>query len=417
MRFTNITIPQGATVKAAYLTLRCNGDEAGTVVRTKIRGEDRDDAPTFLPATEGQNDWNARFPSGCTSAEVLWDEIPEWTPNSDYNSPDIAAVIQEIVNRPGWVSGNAIVIFWDDYDDRSTNATDCDRLAYSYDSSPTYCAKLHLEVESGGVTIDAGVAVATWDVMDVTLLSPKTLTPDPVSVEWSVPAVTLLSPKTLTPDPVIATWTIPAHMIEVVGANQTLKPDPVVATWDVPAPTLVPGTVSLTPDPVVATWSVPAPVVTGQVTVTPSPVSVTWTVPEPTVVAGAVTILASPVAVVWAVPSPVIIGAGVGTAYTYFGAISRLLNPNAYASGVTFYLEVIIKTSAVTVPVYAQVYNVTDGVVIAGSEITSTSTTPTRLRSGQFTLASGAKQYRVQFGGQPGGVYTCYGADLIVEAS
>ncbi len=138
MRFTNITIPQGSTIDQAYLTFRCAYALTGVTVRTRISAEDVDDAPTFA-ADKAAFDtrWAAR-----TTARVDWDGIGAWTLDSDYDSPEIKTVIQEIVDRANWASGNDTVIFWEDFEDRSSHVSGARRLAYSYDGSSTYAPKL-----------------------------------------------------------------------------------------------------------------------------------------------------------------------------------------------------------------------------------------------------------------------------------
>lgn len=140
MRFTNLTIPKDATIDTAYLILRCSYANNGDDCNTRISADDVDNAVTF--STEGNFDtrWAAR-----TAARVNWDNIPHWSVNVDYNSPEIKTVIQEIVNRAGWASGQDIVIFWEDFDDRSDHEADCLRHSYSYDSSTIYAPKLHIE--------------------------------------------------------------------------------------------------------------------------------------------------------------------------------------------------------------------------------------------------------------------------------
>ena len=141
-RFTNVTIPKGATIVSAYLTLRSSQSMAGTVVNTRISAEDVDNPPTFA---DDKAAFDARW-ANRTTARVDWDAIPAWTSGTDYNSPEIKTVIQEIVNRAGWASGNAIVIFWEDFEYRSTHDTNyCARRGYSYDGSATYAPKLHIE--------------------------------------------------------------------------------------------------------------------------------------------------------------------------------------------------------------------------------------------------------------------------------
>ncbi len=160
MRFLNVALDQGEDVNEAHLTLRASASKSGTVVNTRISAEDVDDAITFADnAGAFEARWAAR-----TTARVDWDAIPAWTGDSDYDSPDIKTVIKEIVDRGSWVSGNDIVIFWDDFDDRSTHAT-ARRLGYSYDGSTDYSPKLHINY---GVSVPALTTGAATSVEETT---------------------------------------------------------------------------------------------------------------------------------------------------------------------------------------------------------------------------------------------------------
>jgi len=146
MRFTGVTIAQGSTIDTATLIITCKTSGSVTTVNSRVRAEDVDNAATF----GNQADWDARFPSGVTTATADWDAIAAWTANTEYSSPEIKTVIQEIVNRASWASGNAMVIFWDDYDDRSTHATNAIRVGYSYDNDSTKPVKIHIEYTAAG---------------------------------------------------------------------------------------------------------------------------------------------------------------------------------------------------------------------------------------------------------------------------
>lgn len=100
-RFTNVTIPPGAIVSAAVLTVVPTGaDDNANIL---IKAEDVDNAVSFV--TNADVTSRAR-----TTASVDWaeDNVPV-----DGSSPDIAAVIQEVIDRAGWASGNALVVFLD----------------------------------------------------------------------------------------------------------------------------------------------------------------------------------------------------------------------------------------------------------------------------------------------------------------
>ena len=143
-RFLNVTIPQGSLIDSAYLTLRAKQTRTGAGCNTVIIGEDVDNATAFstlanYQGRRGSYQGSADFPAGTpTTAYINWDGIADWTINTDYNSLDFKAVIKEIIDRAGWVSGNALAIFWDDHANRSSVA----RRAYSYDGSTTYAPKL-----------------------------------------------------------------------------------------------------------------------------------------------------------------------------------------------------------------------------------------------------------------------------------
>lgn len=138
-RFINITIPQGATIlDGTHLTPCSSGNLTTTGANSRVSAENVDNAPTFA---DDKVAFDARW-ANRTAARVDWDNIPNWTRYVWYDSPEIKAVIQEVINRPGWVSGNSIVIFWEDFENRSTGR----RAAYSYDASGlTYAPKLVIE--------------------------------------------------------------------------------------------------------------------------------------------------------------------------------------------------------------------------------------------------------------------------------
>ena len=112
-RFQNIDIPQGWTITSAYLKPFCFESNNNVIVNSKIHGEATDNAVAF--STE------ANFDNRIRTSAVEWNNIGAWVINTRYSSPNIKTIIQEIVNRVGWSSGNAIVIFWGDFDNLSDN--------------------------------------------------------------------------------------------------------------------------------------------------------------------------------------------------------------------------------------------------------------------------------------------------------
>jgi len=132
MRFTSVTIPNGSTISSAYIQFQVDETNSGAV-SVNIQGQAIDDAPTF---TTGNSNISSR---GRTSATVPWAPVP-WTTvgeaGPDQQTPNIATVIQEIVNRPGWASGNDLVIIM---------TGSGERTAESYNGDSSGAALLHIE--------------------------------------------------------------------------------------------------------------------------------------------------------------------------------------------------------------------------------------------------------------------------------
>ena len=151
VRFTTVPIPSGVTVSAATLGFYAYPNAQGadsTNIKTKIRAQAADNAAIF----SNQADFDARFPSSVTTAYSLWDSFGAVTDKTLFTSPDIANVVQEVVNRAGWVSDNSMVFFWDDYDQRST--VGYRRVTYSYDNTaanaPVFNATYYTPSAGGG---------------------------------------------------------------------------------------------------------------------------------------------------------------------------------------------------------------------------------------------------------------------------
>jgi hypothetical protein len=110
MRFNGIVVPQGAIITSAYVQFHVDETDIPGDNRpgTKfLRGEAVDNAATFSATAF---DISSR---PTTSAEASWD-WPLWLTTHeegpDQQTSDIAAVIQELVDRPGWSPGNSLVL-------------------------------------------------------------------------------------------------------------------------------------------------------------------------------------------------------------------------------------------------------------------------------------------------------------------
>lgn len=102
MRFLNVTIPPGATITEAHLTIHTISGLILLIPERRVAAEVAADAAAFVNFT------NCLAGRVFTTASVQWDDdIPIFT---DGDSPNLSAVIQEVIDGPGWASGNAMVI-------------------------------------------------------------------------------------------------------------------------------------------------------------------------------------------------------------------------------------------------------------------------------------------------------------------
>jgi hypothetical protein len=139
LRFLSVGIGQGATIESAYLKATSRSTRTLTnAVKSRIEGEDTDDAATFSDITN----YLAR---SRTTANVNWNPTGTWASGVEWSSPDIKTIIQEIVNRGGWSSGNAIVLFWEDRDCLSTDSY----YIHHYDSSSNDSCRLTVTWTTG----------------------------------------------------------------------------------------------------------------------------------------------------------------------------------------------------------------------------------------------------------------------------
>lgn len=126
LRFLLVSVPQGATISAATLTLKKNASQPYIATsHGSIKGVASDSAPAWATTRPALASLTAQSVTVVDSATVAY---------------DVAAIVQAIVNRAGWASGNAMAfagdttgangaIAWVDY---SVSSTDCAQLSITY---------------------------------------------------------------------------------------------------------------------------------------------------------------------------------------------------------------------------------------------------------------------------------------------
>ncbi len=135
IRFTDVNIPQGTQITSAHIQFTT--DEASTQeTNLRIKGYDLDNTSPFSSAS------NSISSKPMTSASTSWSPAP-WPTRGEsgeaQKTPNLTAIVQEIVGRPGWDSGNAMTFV--------ITGTG-ERTAESYDGEPTGAPLLRIEYAS-----------------------------------------------------------------------------------------------------------------------------------------------------------------------------------------------------------------------------------------------------------------------------
>lgn len=150
LRFTGVDIPQGATITNAYIEFTVD-ETSSTLFNLDIAGQAVDDAPAFKSK---KKDVSSR---SRTAAKVRWRPAAWSTVGAKKQTPDLAGVVQEIVDRSGWSANNSMVFI-------VSGKSKHKRVAKSYEGSARGAPKLVIDYVAGsGSTNQAPVLDAITD--------------------------------------------------------------------------------------------------------------------------------------------------------------------------------------------------------------------------------------------------------------
>jgi YVTN family beta-propeller protein len=147
LRYPGITIPQGAIISSAYVQFQADASNA-VATSVTIQGQATDNAAAF---TTAQNDLTSR---ARTAAAVSW-QPGAWTAGQageNERTADLAPILQEIVDQPGWTEGNALAFLL---------TGSGERVATTYNAAPGSSATLHVEYSNGAAPNTAPVVNIT----------------------------------------------------------------------------------------------------------------------------------------------------------------------------------------------------------------------------------------------------------------
>ena len=139
LRFRSLNVPRGATITDAYITFTVDEYKSGNI-SMDIHGMNTAAADYF----SGSDYYLQNFPK--TSAGVMWNNLPAPAVGETMTTPDLKSIIQEIVNKSGWNSGNAMGFL---LSRKSGTGT---RTVESYNGEPTMAPKLTIIYQANGAS-------------------------------------------------------------------------------------------------------------------------------------------------------------------------------------------------------------------------------------------------------------------------
>ena len=196
IRFTDVGIPKGATIVNAYIQFKV-GKATTTNTNLSIRGDASANAPVFSKSTRN------------VSSRSKTTGIVNWSPSSwqkvgvSQSTPNLAPIIQEIVDKPDWTSGNSMAIII---------MGSGKRVAKAYESDKSGAPLLHIDY-----TTNTNVAAFSAPLAMAAAVS--TELPTSVSpTETPVPALTTIS-QTPFPSPTPTVEALPTFTPTVESVN------------------------------------------------------------------------------------------------------------------------------------------------------------------------------------------------------
>ena len=276
MRFNGLTIPKNAVINAAYIQFQVDETNSESTSLT-IWGEAQDTPGTFLSSSRNIS---SRLKTG---ASVSWSPVA-WAvvgqAGVDQQTPNISAIIQEIIYRPGWTNGNSIVII--------IGGTG-HRTAVAYNAAPAAAPLLHIEYAIPPINTPTPTMTPS-STPTSTLLPTNTSTPTPTSTSTStqLPTNTSTSTPSNTPSPT-NTSTSTSTITPQATNTSTLTLTPSNTATNTPSPTnTLTSTPGFTPTstslPTNTSTSTPSntPLATNTSTPTPTPSNTATNAPSPT---------------------------------------------------------------------------------------------------------------------------------------
>jgi len=196
IRFPKVNVPKGATITNAYLQFKV-GKTSSNATTLSIQGEASPNATAFT--TQGHNvSSRLRTSKSVTWSPAAWLQL--LAKGSAQRTPNLAPIVQEIVNQQGWVANNALVMIM-----TGTGQ----RVAEAYEVDHAGAPLLHIEYTMPANSANAPILIATIAPTGSPIASPT----NPAIIFSPTPTFLPPTPTTSVTDTPMPTEFIPTQTV------------------------------------------------------------------------------------------------------------------------------------------------------------------------------------------------------------
>jgi hypothetical protein len=187
VRFNNLAIPQNATIASATLDFYSNNSQ-WLPLNLQLAAELTDDSVTFASTNKP-----SQRPLSTARIQHITDLA--WNANTWYPLDNVTSLVQEIVKRPGWQSGNSLSII---IRGTATNAW-ARKFATSFETNGSLAPRLNITYVAAG-----GQPAPSDTPVPASKTPTPTYTPSPTFTPTNTPTPTYTPSPTFTPSPLPA---------------------------------------------------------------------------------------------------------------------------------------------------------------------------------------------------------------------
>ena len=192
LRFNGLSIPQGAIITSAYIQFTADESVNDDPCNISIYGEAADNAPTFASITNNIGG-RPRTTAVVNWTPGMWQAVGDSGP--EQKTPDLSAIVQEIVNRGGYTANSSIVFLLNGTGRRTAESFEgsvngaaelCVEYLYAPPAANSSSGSTTAITDREGTGVEQRTVVPSVETNKDAVFSPISVHPNPASSKLNV---------------------------------------------------------------------------------------------------------------------------------------------------------------------------------------------------------------------------------------